>query len=166
MYLLPFNHPSFPCTKDGWKFFITCEDKDGEVADFIDAMEHAGSSFDDAWIHTSKLAQSGKPWKTLIPDAKKFHDVGKVKIKRASGKHEEHTVWSFKHGRIRILWCYAGPNKVMLFGNTIYKDQNTIDPADVTIVGNELKRYFTALDTGKLKIAGGKDNEQAFGPLF
>lgn len=167
MYLLPFNHPEFPPKDDGWKFFIVCEDKDGNVSRFMDAMDAAGETFDLAWRHVSNLAQQGKPWKTLIPDAKRFHDVGKVKIRRKSGKTEQETVWSFKHARIRILWCYAGSaRKVMLFGHTLWKDQNEIADADVELVGKELQRYFDELDAGTITIAGGDENEHTFGKLF
>lgn len=167
MYLLPFNHPDYPPDSDEcWKFFITCDDPDGDVADFLDAMETVGGAFEEAWVYASKLALSGKAWKTLIPDAKRFHDVGEVKCKRGTGKHETHKVWMFKHGRVRILWCYAGPQRVMLFGQTLLKNQNKIDPADIDLVGKEMQRYFTALDTAKIDIAGGEDNEQTFGKLF
>lgn len=168
MYILPFNHPDHPVHKgdDCWKFFIICEDREGEQSDFLDAMESVGPEFDDALRHVSKLATTGLPWKSLIPDARRFHDVGKVKLKRGSGKHETETVWSFKHGNVRILWCYAGPKKVILFGQTFFKDQRKLAEADIKIVQREMQRYITALDTGHILIAGGKENESTFGSLF
>lgn len=167
MYILPFNHPEHPVHQGQcWKFFIICEDKNGEESAFLDAMDAVGSEFDDAWRHFSKLASSGMPWKSLIPDSGRLHHVGEVKYKRVSGKHETETVWSFKHGDVRILWCYAGPNKVILFGQTLYKDQRKIPVADIDIVQREMQRYITALDKGQITIAGGKKNESTFSALF
>lgn len=162
MYLLPFNHPDFPPTDNGWKFFVNCDDDKGEVSSFLDAVDQVGPAlFDDIWVYASKLAQLGTQWKRLIPDAVRLHDVGKVSLRHESGNHFTETVWEFKHGRIRILWCYAGDNKAILFGHTLLKTKGKITKADLHPVEVAMQSYITAVESGNLKIVGESDNEQA-----
>lgn len=171
MYLLPFHHPDEPNPPDnGWKFFVVCKDKDGEQSDFIDEIEALGENrlvdFYAMLLQLTRLACTGKPWEVIIPDKKRMHDVGEFTLKHIDGKTEQAKVWEFKHADIRILWCYGGKGRIILFGRALLKDQKKINPADVKCVGKIRNSYQEAFEKGQINIAGGEENEQAFGKFF
>lgn len=173
MFLLPLSDPDGPSLAgaEAWKFFVVCDDPRGEKSDFLDAVEALGTQGEPAFAQLlsmlTKLAVSGRPWKALLPDAKRFHEVGEITFRRADGQIESEKVWSFKQGKkLRLLWCYGGKGKVILFGHTMMKNQNTVDPSDVAKVKAVMQDYVLAQDRGQISIAGGVKNEQAFGELF
>lgn len=171
MYLLPLHHPDEPAPPDsGWKFFIVCKDKDGNQSNFIDQIEALGENrsgdFYAMLLHLTRLAGQGKPWQDVFPDKRRMHYVGEFTLKHTNGRNEQEKVWEFKHGDIRILWCYGGKGKIILFGGTLVKDQKKIDPSNIMQVGKAKNEYQAALENGRIKIAGGEENERAFGKYF
>ncbi len=171
MFLLPFNHPDEPTPRENsWKFFIVCDDKDGEKSKFIDQIEALGENragdFTKMLKYLTRLASYGKPWEAVIQDKRKMHYVGEFVLHHTDGKAESEKVWEFKHGDIRILWCYGGKGKIILFGCVLLKDQKKIDKADVEYVGKLKNSYQMAYEKGQVIVAGDKTNEQTFGKFF
>lgn len=171
MYLLPFHAPEIPPDPlNGWKFFIVCDDEEGERSSFFDAMDALGeeraADFATMVTHFSKLALDSRPWEVKIPDKKRMHDVGEISLKHANGACYSDKVWSFKHSNLRILWCYGGAQRIILFGHVLAKDQPKIDPIDVELVEDLMQKYVVAYETGQIRIAGGEENEQTFSKLF
>lgn len=170
VYVLPFHPSDYPPKKHGWKFFIVCKDKMGEESDFFDAIDALGEAREsDVLVMLEKyaiLAASGEPWQKLFPDRRKMHHVGEFNLNNLDGSFSKEKVWEFKHADLRVLWCYGGPNKIIIFGHVLAKDQNKIDPADVKTVQKVMQAYTTALQQGTIQVAGGEENEQAHGSLF
>lgn len=135
--------------------------------DAIDALDVSRSGDFDALLRKhSKLAALGEPWENTIKEARKMHHVGEITLQHNTGKQTVEKVWEFKHADLRILWCYGGPGRVILFANTFSKDQRKIDKSAIDLVEKEMQRFTSARESGKLRIAGGKENERTFGPLF
>ncbi|MFH1493768.1 MAG: hypothetical protein ABIG70_03105 [Pseudomonadota bacterium] len=171
MYLLPLYHPEEPTPDDrGWKFFIICNDKDGNESEFLNEIAGLGENrIDDFYsmlLQLTRLARQGKPWEVVIPDKKRMHDVGEFTLHHVSGKTNKEKVWEFRHADLRILWCYGGPGRIIVFGRILSKDQKKINQADVSNTGTVMNAYQTAYENGQIQIAGGEQNERAFGKLF
>lgn len=164
MYLLPIRHPDEPPPPDDcWRTYTVSGDELGEEGcPFLDELEALDDVFQASFaswlLHFKKLcaAHPRRPLKELIKDEKKLHDVGKVRIKKPGGGVSDVAVWQFTHDRIRVLWCYSGPEhkRIIILGRILIKKQQKIKPADVKAVEPLMQAYVDALHAGTLTIVG------------
>ncbi len=168
MFLIPIHHPDepFPDT-DCWMTYAISADKEGEQCDLLKQVESLDQSYVDdffAWLlHFQRLctAHPKRPMKELIRDSRKLHDVGTAQLTTSPGCSTTETVWQFTHGRIRVMWCYAGDGRILLLGRVLVKKAQKTSKSDVKIVEKAMQAYLSAKFNGALTIVSGDENEQA-----
>lgn len=167
MFLIPIRHPDEPFPEtDCWQAYALSADKEGEQCDLLNQVMALDSSYVAdffAWLlHFQRLctAHPKRPMKELIRDSKKFHDVGTVSLKAGQGVTTSETVWQFTHGRIRVMWCYAGDGRILILGRVLIKKTQKTRKADVKVVEAAMQAYLDAKEAGVLEIVPGDENEQ------
>lgn len=162
MYLFPIRHPDEPFPDDDcWQPYALSEDEDGERCDLRNQIAGLDQAYIDdffAWLrHFQKLctAHPQRHMKDLIRDSKKFHSVGAVSVESLPGVKTEVNVWQFTHGRIRVMWCYAGDGRILLLGRVLIKKQQKTKKSDVQVVEKAMQAYLDAKRDGVLKILAG-----------
>lgn len=171
IYLLPMEHQEEPPPPQNvWRLFSPCRDEAGEEGHLLDAIDDLGDNMQEALDHLlrhiTKLAATGKPWKELIPDADDLHDVGDAKIKLPSGRTVSEKIWQFRHGQMRLLWCYGHGKQVVILTHAMAKSSKKIKKADLEAAEQVMKEYFCALENGQIKIIGDDDHERTLATLF
>lgn len=167
MFLIPIRHPDepFPDT-DCWQAYAISADKEGEQCDLWSQVEALDQSYVEdffAWLlHFQRLctAHPKGPMKELIRDSKKLHDVGTAQLTTSPGCSTTETVWQFTHGRIRVMWCYAGDGRILILGRVLIKKTQRTKKSDVKVVEKAMQAYLNAKYKGVLKIASGDEDEQ------